>query len=104
MTQVLCCCDYCDVAVLQFYHDYLSYIKKFTPAEVNHKTQSQRRVMEFGNRLIQRFVDALFDTDVTVTTDGDDIADIWEIAKDSYFCDEQVTVWEKQMKARNLIQ
>ena len=39
-----------------------------------------------------------------VTSDGDNLVDVWEIVKDSYFCDEQVANWKKQMVARKLIE
>ena len=104
MSQLLCSCEYCDQGLIQFYGDYLRFVKKFTDPEVNHKMHSQRRVLEFSNRTIQHFMDTLFDTDGTVTSDGDNLIDVWEIAKDSYFCDEQVAIWKKQMVARKLIE
>ena len=104
MSQSVCCCDLCRKGVLGFYIDYLAWVKKLPNWEVNEKTLSQRRTMQWGNKILNRFVDALFDSEATVTRDGDDLSDIWEMClKTSYFCDQQVSIWEKQLKARKLI-
>lgn len=104
MLQTVCSCDLCRKGVLSFYIDYLAWVKKLPMWEVNEKTQSQRRTIQWGNKILNRFVDTLFDSDATVTCDGDDLADIWDMClKSSYFCDQQLLIWENQLKARKLI-
>jgi hypothetical protein len=101
--QLLCACSDCDGGLLQFYFDYLTCVKKLPASEVNHKTMSQRRTMEWGHHIIQHFIDTLFNSDGTVTSDGDQLVDVWKVANEAYFCDTQVAIWKKQMVARKLI-
>ena len=102
-TKLLCGCAYCEQAVLQFHPDYHTYVKQLSQSEVNRKTMSQRRTMEWGNRIIDEFNDALWSKDKTVTYDGYQLADVWKVANEAYFCDSQVAIWKKQMVARKLI-
>jgi hypothetical protein len=57
--QLLCGCMYCEGAILQFYPDYLAFIKRLSALEVNRKTMSQHRTMQRGYHTIQGFIDAL---------------------------------------------
>jgi hypothetical protein len=102
-TKLICGCLYCEQAVLQFYPDYLTYVKKLSTSEVNRKTMSQRRTIEWGNRIIDEFNDALWSKDATVTYDGYALVDVWKVANEACFCDSQVAIWKKQMVARKLI-
>jgi hypothetical protein len=102
-TKLVCGCLYCEGAVLQFYPDYLTYVKMLSASEVNRKTMSQRRTIEWGNRIIEEFNDALWSKDATVTYDGYSLVDVWKVANEAYFCDSQVAIWKKQMVARKLI-
>jgi hypothetical protein len=102
-TKLVCGCLYCEQAVLQFYPDYLTYVKKLSASEVNGKTMSQRRTIEWGNRIIDEFNDALWSTDATVTYDGYPLVDVWKVANEAYFCDSQVAIWKNRMVARKLI-
>jgi hypothetical protein len=102
-TKLLCGCMYCETAVLQFYPDYLTFVKKLSQSEVNRKTMSQRRTLEWGNRIIDEFNDALWSKEKTVTYDGYPLVDVWKVANEAYFCDSQVSTWKKQMVARKLI-
>ena len=104
MSILICYCDCCDLGILSFYRDYLIYVKKFSASEVDHKMMSQRRVLQHGTRIIDHFMDTLFLSDSTVTSDGDDLVSVWEIVKDGHFCERQVASWKKQMLARKLIQ
>jgi hypothetical protein len=99
----LCGCTYCEVALLQFYPDYLSFVKRLSVSEVNCRTMSQHRTMQWGNYVIQGFISALWSSIHTVTAEGDHILDIWNVANGSYFCDRQATIWKNQMVARKLI-
>jgi hypothetical protein len=45
---------------------YLSEVKNSTYSEVNEKTQSQRRVIEYGKRLVYAFSDTLFGSGKTI--------------------------------------
>jgi hypothetical protein len=68
--KLLCGSLCCEQAILQFYPAYLTYVKKWSPSEVNRKTMSQRRTIEWVNRIIQEFVDAPWSKDAAVTYDG----------------------------------
>jgi hypothetical protein len=46
--EVLCRCVCCEGAVLEFYPDYLSFIKRMSQSEVNRRTMSQHRTMPWG--------------------------------------------------------
>jgi hypothetical protein len=99
----LCGCAYCEGALLQFYPDYLSFIKRLSASEVNRRTMSEHRTMQRGNHIIQGFISALWSTIYTVTAEGDHILDVWRVTNDSYFCDRQAAIWKNQMVAGKLI-
>jgi hypothetical protein len=80
--KLLCGCEYCEGAVLQFYPDYVLFIKRLSVSEVNSKTMSQHSTTQWGCHVIQGFIDALWSTDRTVTADGDHILDVWNVAND----------------------
>jgi hypothetical protein len=101
--EMLCGCACCEGALLQFYPDYLSFVKRLSASEVNHRTMSQHRTMQCGDRIIQGFINTLWSTIYTVTAHGDHILDVWNVANGSYFCDRQATMWKNQMIARKLI-
>jgi hypothetical protein len=102
---VNCCCDLCYPAIIEFYTAYLSDVKKFTYSQVSEKTMSQRRVIEFGKRLVYAFSDTLFGSDklIRVTRDGDDLADIWNVARECHFCEALLESWECEMVCRGFI-
>jgi hypothetical protein len=102
---VNCCCDLCYPALIEFYIGYLADVKKFTCSEVNEKTQSQRRVIEFGKRLVYAFSDTLFGSDKSIraTRDGDDLVDIWNVARECNFCQACLESWECEMVDRGFI-
>jgi hypothetical protein len=101
-----CCCDLCYPALIQFYTMYLAEVKNFTYSEVNEKTQSQRRVIEFGKRLVYAFSDTLFGSDKTVhlTRDGDELVDVWNVARECNFCEACIESWECEMVDRGFIE
>jgi hypothetical protein len=86
-TKLLCGFLRCEHSVLQFYPDYLTYVKAVSPSEVNRKTTSQRRTIEWGTRIIDELNDAFSSTDATVTYDGYFLVDVWKVANEAYFCD-----------------
>ena len=74
--QKLCYCMDCEGAILQFYPDYLTYVKKLPSSEVSHKTMSQHRTMQWGYITIQSFIDALWSKDATLTREGFELAEV----------------------------
>ena len=102
-TKKLCYCMDCEGAILQFYPDYLTYVKKLPSSEVSHKTMSQHRTMQWGCNTIQSFIDALWSENDTITREGFELTEVWKVVNDAYFCDQQVAIWKKQLLARKLI-
>jgi hypothetical protein len=97
-----CPCRSCQEAVLEFYPDYLKNVRKLSPYEVDSKTASVRRTIEWGYRIIDKFTDALWSNHATVTNGGYKIVDVWKVVQ-KYFCESQLGIWKRRMVARNLI-
>ena len=98
-----CNCMECEGAILQFYPDYLTFVKMLPSSEVSHKTMSQRRTMQWGYNVLQSFIDALWSEDATMTREGFELVKVWKVANEAYFCESQVDIWKKRMLARKLI-
>ena len=67
---------------------------------------SQRRVIEFGKRLVCAFSDTLFGSDKTihVTRDGDELVDVGNVARECNFCEACIESWEREMVERSFIE